>query len=122
MKRLLVLGLIALTGCTSTSNVVANDPQPTGTDAKAIVAIRAVLKDPSSLQALQLSQPRRATHNVIYPNAWNVCATFSARNSFGGYTRGAYRLFFRNNQVIDVKGGSGATIKDDCGPLRTVSY
>jgi hypothetical protein len=121
MKRLLIAGLIGLAGCTSTS-VAANDPQPTNTDAKAIAAIRAVLKDPSSIQGLQLGNPTRATTNRIYPNAWNVCATFGARNSFGGMTRGAYRVFFKDNKVVDVKGGPDATIKADCGPLRAVSF
>ncbi len=123
MKRLIWAGALAvLSGCLSTSTIAANDPQPTGSDAKAVAAIRSVLKDPSSVRDFRIGRPHRAVNNFIHPNSWAVCASFAARNSLGGYTRGNYLVFFQNNRPIDVKGGSDVTSYPECGPLRAVPF
>jgi hypothetical protein len=118
MKRLLVVLLAGLAGCTSTSTVTANDPQPTGTTAKAKAAIMSAVRNPSSVQGLRIGSPYRATKNFFYPGAWAVCASFTGQNGFGGYTRGNYLVFFRDNRAIDVKGGPDVVLPPECGALR----
>jgi hypothetical protein len=121
MKTFLLSCFVVALAVPSISSA-AEDRKPTGTDAKATAAIRRVLKDPFSVREFSLGSPHRATNNFIYPNAWNVCASFYAKNSYGAYNRGAYRVFFKNNQVVDVKGGSDVTIKADCGPMRSLKF
>ncbi|MBC2806545.1 hypothetical protein C3Y94_025685 [Rhizobium ruizarguesonis] len=112
---------LAAAGCTSVSSTaVTSDPQPTNTDQKALAVIKGALKDPYSVRDIRLGHPHRAVDNFAYPNAWAVCATFNAKNSFGGYAPGAYLVFFKNNQAIDIKGGPTVSVYPECGPLHPV--
>lgn len=124
MKKILVVGLVlGLVGCTSASAVdVAKDPKPSAADQKATAAMRSILKDPFSVRDFRVSEPYRAGSSAYYPNAWNVCVSLYAKNGFGAYDRGFYRVYFKNGQVVDAMGGTNVEVKADCGPMRAVRF
>lgn len=124
MKKFLAASLfLGLVGCTSTpSPEVMADPKPTNTDQKAVAAIRSVLKDPFSVREFKVGEVYRAGSSAYYPNAWNVCVSFYAKNGYGAYDKGFYRIYFKNRQVVDVMGGTSVEVKADCGQMRSVKY
>jgi len=118
-----IIAALAVAGCTSVDNAaVASDPMPTNTDAKAVAAIKVALKDPFSVRDLKIGRPFRAVNNYGHPNAWAVCSTFFAKNSFGAYNQGLYMIYFEKDRVIDLTGGPGIAIYPECGTLHPVAY
>lgn len=117
-SRILSAAAVALIATTAS----AAEPPPTGTDKKVADIIRKSAKDPWSVRELRAGKPYFSLTNFSYRNHWAVCTTFFAKNSFGGYNQGSYLVFFKNNQVIDVLGGTDVGVRPECGPLHPVKY
>ena len=111
-KMLLVMGLCWLAGCAtapSPAQIDAGDRGPLPENYKEIVQgwIHATLKDPYSVQDLEITRPVPA---AVYGKrafrkftvwAWQVDFSLNAKNGFGGYaglTR--YSIWVRDGKVI----------------------
>lgn len=78
-----------------------------------------IMKDPSSVQYIRISQPRRRWSSDIISGityGYIVCVTRNAKNSFGGYT-GVQTdgLVIRNGVVVKLREGRGKTIGGKTG-------
>ncbi|HWT62975.1 MAG TPA: hypothetical protein VN150_10360 [Ochrobactrum sp.] len=119
---LIMAGFFA--GCTTAgpSKEVAADPKPIGVDQKVVQTIKTSMKDPFSVREVKVGMPFRAVNNFAHPHAWAVCTTLYAKNSYGAYNQGTYLVFFKNNQVIDMLGGTQTPVYAECGNMHSVAY
>lgn len=122
MKRLiLTLAIVgALTGCKSTGQVYElakalkypNQPTTEQAIAAAEQFIPPILKDPTSLKNLQISNAyqcyasnMKMTDNISPKydyGYWCYFYTYNATNSYGGSVRGGYDLVFDGNSFMTV--------------------
>lgn len=110
--RSFVAVLLLLTACALPPPGVNPDPGPYPEKYRALVEqwLQETLFDPYSVRDLEVTVPVEGTlwQGLLLGGhlpVWTVCATFNAKNRFGGYTgRSTTVLFIRNNSVIATEG------------------
>ncbi|MES0134514.1 hypothetical protein NKJ88_06060 [Mesorhizobium sp. M0016] len=109
----MIVTLALLSGCVSAS--VAAEPAPAGYREKAIAAITPRLKDPFSVKEMKVTKPYIERNSGVGNNGkWQVCATFYAKNSFGGYGPTVAFVTFSHGQVTDVGINSPQNYYTEC--------
>tara|TARA_R110000824_G_scaffold63944_2_gene167547 strand:- start:2710 stop:3108 length:399 start_codon:yes stop_codon:yes gene_type:complete len=125
MMKKLVLGwfLVALTACgtqnvdISTTASIPNKPLYSETTVRGY--LKDLLKDPDSMKAFEISEPRLGKYYGGMFNgfktvpSWYVCYGYNAKNSYGGYAGfKSYVAFFEGEMIIPAPNNHGPPVQD----------
>ena len=122
--------VLLLTACAAAPSAVSSDPGHYPENYRALVKewMRNTLFDPYSVRDLEITAPTKGTlwRGLVFGGAlpaWIVCATFNAKNRFGGYVgRSTSVLFIRDNAVITTEdSGSNTMSSYRCGAVSAPS-